>query len=164
MFPDPCVLIPLLGFSGLDCSRGAVSAARLEQWETGALDPEAVRDRFVTGDWAKGKQRSELQPKDGDDDDDEVYGDFEDMETGANLAGGSGDTVKDAAMKAIQASVLRSPFLHPFNRALPPSCLASVSIPSVSRSCLWIKGRILGAAKCLHVLLCLPRLHCFVLP
>ena len=57
-------------------------------------DPE-LRNRFVTGDWSAAATRGEKQPKnDGDESDeeneDEVYGDFEDLETGEKFEGGEG--------------------------------------------------------------------------
>ena len=50
-------------------------------------DP-ALRNRFVTGDWDAAGARAEAQPLDESAmDDDEVYGDFEDLETGEKFAG-----------------------------------------------------------------------------
>ncbi len=76
------------------------------------------------GDWAAGKRRSTARPSTADDDEDAhddvahdggyrdggydsneedaVYGDFEDMETGMKYTGG--DAVTDAALKAIRAA------------------------------------------------------------
>ncbi|KAL9413491.1 hypothetical protein AB3S75_042053 [Citrus x aurantiifolia] len=44
---------------------------------------ESIRDRFVTGDWSKAAQRNQVSKgnSEGDDSDDAVYGDFEDLET-----------------------------------------------------------------------------------
>lgn len=41
---------------------------------------ESIRDRFTTGDWSKAAQRNDISgpAEDGED----VYGDFEDLETG----------------------------------------------------------------------------------
>jgi ribosome biogenesis protein BMS1 len=60
------------------------------------LEDSSLRNRFVTGDWDAAKARSEAQPpREGEDDDeDEVYGDFEDLETGEKFgpgASGGGD-------------------------------------------------------------------------
>jgi len=60
---------------------------------------EHIRDRFVTGDWESGQARNEARP----DDEDEVYGDFEDIETGEAFRG-SDDPVTQAAVRAISAS------------------------------------------------------------
>ena len=69
-------------------------------------DP-ALRNRFVTGDWDAAGARAEAQPVDESAmDDDEVYGDFEDLETGEKFVGkdskkagsdeeGSGDSSDD---------------------------------------------------------------------
>lgn len=43
---------------------------------------ESLRNRFVTGDWPKASQRGQLSEYNGEDDDDTVYGEFEDLETG----------------------------------------------------------------------------------
>jgi hypothetical protein len=43
---------------------------------------ESIRDRFVTGDWSKAAQRNKLPTANDEDDEDSVYGDFEDLETG----------------------------------------------------------------------------------
>ena len=66
---------------------------------------EAVRNRFVTGDWSKGGVADRLDDDDDDDDDEgygggggmpegvddeEVYGDFEDLEEGAQEDGDEG--------------------------------------------------------------------------
>ena len=46
--------------------------------------------RFVTGDWAAAERRATAVPgAEGDDEDDDVYGDFEDIEAGLGQTGGS---------------------------------------------------------------------------
>jgi len=47
-----------------------------------------IKDCFVTGQWAKGQDAEELIKLD---DEDEVYGDFEDLETGQVVTGGKDD-------------------------------------------------------------------------
>ncbi|KXZ47518.1 hypothetical protein GPECTOR_34g677 [Gonium pectorale] len=98
---DTCRVIP--GPDSLAAWRGDGSAALLA----------ALRNRFVTGDWGEGQRRAEARPG-GDSDeggsggeadsDDEVFGEFEDMEaaekSGHGAAGG-GDAVAAAASKAI---------------------------------------------------------------
>ncbi|KAK9132178.1 hypothetical protein Scep_011706 [Stephania cephalantha] len=42
---------------------------------------ESIRDRFVTGDWSKAARRGR-EAESGSEDDDEVFGEFEDLETG----------------------------------------------------------------------------------
>ena len=45
--------------------------------------------RFVTGDWAAAERRATVVPgAEGEDDDDDVYGDFEDIEAGLGKTGG----------------------------------------------------------------------------
>ncbi|WCJ43894.1 hypothetical protein M5689_024603 [Euphorbia peplus] len=62
-----------------DCSK-FTKYADLKNWKEGEIY-ENIRDRFVTGDWSKAAQRN--QPSNANtDDDDDVYGDFEDLETG----------------------------------------------------------------------------------
>ena len=54
------------------------------------LDDPSLRNRFVTGDWDVAKARSEAQPRDENgEEDDEVYGDFEDLETGEKFGPGA---------------------------------------------------------------------------
>lgn len=65
-----------------------VEEAVLRGWEEeGAL--EQLRDRFVTGSWAAAEARAAAVPgNEADEDDDEdadVFGDFEDIETGEPL-------------------------------------------------------------------------------
>ncbi|KAL7122019.1 hypothetical protein ACP275_01G019700 [Erythranthe tilingii] len=42
----------------------------------------SIRDRFVTGDWSKASLRNQLSKGTDGDEDDEAFGDFEDLETG----------------------------------------------------------------------------------
>lgn len=51
---------------------------QLKDWSNEDLI-RSIRDRFVTGDWSKAAQRGQME--DGDNDE-SVYGDFEDLETG----------------------------------------------------------------------------------
>ncbi|KAG0630203.1 hypothetical protein M758_1G161900 [Ceratodon purpureus] len=88
-----------------DCSRLEKDPSSFHDWR----DPElikSVRDRFVTGDWNKAANRGkggENEEEDADDDndglgDDEVFGDFEDLETGEQhvAANPEGDVGGDA--------------------------------------------------------------------
>lgn len=98
----------------MDTSRAPVPPSALEHW----AEPQAVeelRNRFVTGEWAAGEARGAARPQeDGEDgsegavrgdgsDEDEVYGDFEDLETGQHFAGSS-DPATRAAAAAIKAA------------------------------------------------------------
>ena len=93
--------------NALDCSRLKISIESLRHWQTpGAA--EELRNRFVTGDWQAGEARSSARPQDDDhgsgtDSDEDVYGDFEDVETGQVFAG-SDDPATRAAALAIQAA------------------------------------------------------------
>jgi len=54
--------------SALDSARTAISTALLAAWEgRGAV--EALRNRFVTGDWEEGRKRAEATPGEEDDED-----------------------------------------------------------------------------------------------
>ncbi|KAL6785735.1 hypothetical protein ACKKBF_B01435 [Auxenochlorella protothecoides x Auxenochlorella symbiontica] len=98
--------------SGLeDCSRAwAAWDATIAAWGDDAA-VEGLRDRFVTGDWAAAEERSAARPRDGgagaDEDpgseEEEVYGDFEDVETGDRFEG-SADPATRAAAAAIKLS------------------------------------------------------------
>ena len=88
-----------------DCTKAAAPSglhAVVEKWS----EPETVeglRDRFVTGDWDAGAARNAARPEDEGSDDD-VYGDFEDLETGQVFQGlqGSDDVVTQTAAKALR--------------------------------------------------------------
>ena len=73
----------------------------LSTWD----DPEAIeqlRNRFVTGDRDAGAARNAARPDEEESgDDDEVYGDFEDLETGQVFKGGD-DIVTQTAAKALE--------------------------------------------------------------
>ncbi|KAJ9526363.1 hypothetical protein QJQ45_009839 [Haematococcus lacustris] len=96
----------------LDSSRVLLPPTLLSHWE----QPEAVqglRNRFVTGDWAQGQQRSGARPQEdageGEEDgegSDEVFGDVEDMETGARFT--PRDTGGDEVLAAAQNAILQS--------------------------------------------------------
>ena len=69
---------------GVDCT---VWGAELGQdWQEEAV-MDRIRDCFVTGAWAKGRDAEELMKLD-DMEEEEVYGDFEDLETGEKVEGG----------------------------------------------------------------------------
>ncbi|CAL5347849.1 unnamed protein product [Camellia sinensis] len=62
-----------------DCSK-FTNHASLKNWKI-EESIESIRDRFVTGDWSKAAHRSHASEAIGDNDDD-VFGEFEDLETG----------------------------------------------------------------------------------
>lgn len=77
-----------------DCSK-FTSYTNLKDWKEEKLI-ENIRDRFVTGDWTKAAQRNRSAGIHADDDD-EVYGDFEDLETGEKRNGNETDKAAKAA-------------------------------------------------------------------
>lgn len=84
-----------------DCSKSQVDCSQLTDW-LNQETIESIRDRFVTGDWLKAARRGE-QMEGSEEDDDSVYGDFEDLETGekykdgdANVGSENGKCVKDS--------------------------------------------------------------------
>lgn len=93
-------LFPLLflqklgeGFVGDDLNIGDISKftnrASLKDWKEDE-HIESIRDRFVTGDWSKAAQRNQTLEANTDDNDD-VYGNFEDLETGEKHDGNRTD-------------------------------------------------------------------------
>ena len=89
-----------------DCSRQSQLQATgvtsiVDKW-SGPDTVEGLRDRFVTGDWEAGAARNAARPDEDDGNSDgEVYGDFEDLETG-QVFEGSDDLVTQAAAKALK--------------------------------------------------------------
>ncbi|VVA20327.1 PREDICTED: ribosome biogenesis [Prunus dulcis] len=80
-----------------DCSK-FTNYSNLKDWKEEKLR-EGIRDRFVTGDWSKASQRNQAAEAKVEDDD-AVYGDFEDLETGEKHDGNhSSDTSNDANHK-----------------------------------------------------------------
>ncbi|GMN36245.1 hypothetical protein TIFTF001_005854 [Ficus carica] len=81
------------GFVGDDLNIGDVSKftnrASLKDWKEDE-HIERIRDRFVTGDWSKAAQRNQTSEANTDDNDD-VYGNFEDLETGEKHDGNRTD-------------------------------------------------------------------------
>ncbi|CAD7700942.1 unnamed protein product [Ostreobium quekettii] len=91
--------------NGLDSSRVVFPLDIVQKWE-GEGSAEVLRNRFVTGSWEEGRRRSEARPGTSDGSDDgtsdggDVYGDFEDVETG-EMFGGPKDAVTEMAQRAI---------------------------------------------------------------
>lgn len=77
-----------------DCSK-FTSHTNLKDWKEEKLI-ENIRDRFVTGDWTKAAQRNQSTETNADDDE-EAYGDFEDLETGEKHNGNETDEAAKAA-------------------------------------------------------------------
>ncbi|XP_051151391.1 ribosome biogenesis protein bms1 [Andrographis paniculata] len=72
-----------------DCSK-FISNNSQKDWKSEEL-LGSIRDRFVTGDWSKASLRNQLSEgtvgHDDNGDDDEVFGEFEDLETGEKYEG-----------------------------------------------------------------------------
>ncbi|KAL6660092.1 hypothetical protein ACP70R_002214 [Stipagrostis hirtigluma subsp. patula] len=98
--------------------------AELRDWSNEDLI-NSIRDRFVTGNWSKAALRGQEINENGDDDE-EVYGDFEDLETGevhkmqaAENVEGSGGIHKEDDLKAeerrLKKLALRAKFDAEYN-------------------------------------------------
>lgn len=80
-------------FDGDDCSK-FTSNSESKNWKDDDLI-ESIRHRFVTGDWSKAAQRAQSTGA-GPDDDDDAYGDFEDLELSD---GPNSETEKNVSMQ-----------------------------------------------------------------
>lgn len=83
--------------NGDDCSKYA-NHVKFKNWKDEQLI-ESIRDRFVTGDWSKASRRGQDAEAKGEDDDDAVYGEFEDVETGEKFESQETDDVGTDAMQ-----------------------------------------------------------------
>ena len=87
-----------------DCSK-FINLANLKNWKEDEII-EGIRDRFVTGNWSKAASRGQVLEAGSDHDDDDVYGDFEDLETGEQYQSReAGDTGNDAIHKENDSSI-----------------------------------------------------------
>ncbi|KAF5197081.1 Ribosome biogenesis protein bms1 [Thalictrum thalictroides] len=83
-----------------------INHVKLKNWKDEELI-ESIRDRFVTGDWSKASRRGQISDANGEDDD-AVYGEFEDLETGEKFENsqtenpGSEATQKDEDPAALE--------------------------------------------------------------
>ncbi|KAH9611759.1 hypothetical protein KSS87_009023 [Heliosperma pusillum] len=97
-----------------DCSK-STSILSFKNWQDDKL-VESIRDRFVTGDWSKAGERAhESEANNDDDGEDDVFGDFEDVEMGEpdalNLTGDGGAKQKEDDA-AIEMRKLKKLALH----------------------------------------------------
>lgn len=136
-----------------DCSK-FITNARLKDWKSEDLIA-SIRDRFVTGDWSKASLRNQLSGgtigDDNDGDDDAIFGEFEDLETGQKHDGNHADDIKDSSKDDAMAAeerrlkklALRAKFdaQYPFLRTFYTFHLSSFEI---GLAILWVGG---GAAK-----------------
>ena len=103
-----------------DCSKGRIVLAEGawrvdEEGSDAGEDFESIRNRFVTGDWEAGNERGEMRPLEEDEgSDSELYGDFEDLESGEKFGAGSGgggaDGEDDASELAIRKAAKKAAF------------------------------------------------------
>lgn len=108
-----------------DCSK-FTNLENLKNWKDEELI-QSIRDRFVTGDWQKAKSRNKVPGSNSEeeDDDDAVYGDFEDLEAENNrhqtndIGNGAIQKENDSAAeeRRLKKLALRAKFdaQYPFN-------------------------------------------------
>lgn len=68
------------------------------------LDIESIRDRFVTGDWSKAALRNKSSEV--IEDDDSVFADFEDLETGEKYESYHAENTTDATVQTTEDSTI----------------------------------------------------------
>ncbi|KAL0812654.1 hypothetical protein Bca101_069097 [Brassica carinata] len=96
-----------------DCSK-FVNYGNLKNWKEKEVCEE-IRDRFTTGDWSKAALRNKNSVAGDEGEDDELYGDFEDLETGEkhndheNMESGTNEDV-EAAERRLKKLALRAKF------------------------------------------------------
>lgn len=103
-----------------DCSK-FVNYGNLKNWKEKEVC-EDIRDRFTTGDWSKAALRNKNSVAGDEGEDDELYGDFEDLETGEkhndheNMESGTNEDV-EAAERRLKKLALRAKFdaQYPFS-------------------------------------------------
>lgn len=87
-----------------DCSK-FTNHANLKKWKEVEI-VESIRDHFITGDWSKAASRGQVLETGIDRDDDDVYGEFEDLETGEQYRSQeAGDAGNDAIHKENDSSI-----------------------------------------------------------
>lgn len=105
-----------------DCSK-FISDGSLKDWRSEDVIA-SIRDRFVTGDWSKASMRNQLSEGTvGDDDDDAVFGEFEDLETGQKFEGDHADAMggssKDDALAAEERKLKKLALRAKFDAQYP---------------------------------------------
>ncbi|KAJ4967649.1 hypothetical protein NE237_014350 [Protea cynaroides] len=110
-----------------DCSK-FIGHGKLKNWKNEEFI-ESIRDRFVTGDWSKAARRGQTTGDDSEDDDDAVYGDFEDLESGEKNEGHQTDHVGSKSQnddgkanedRRLKKLALRAKFDAQYNASEPP--------------------------------------------
>ncbi|KAJ0013539.1 hypothetical protein Pint_19535 [Pistacia integerrima] len=113
-------------FNTEDCSKFR-SYENIKNWKEEEIY-ESIRDRFVTGDWLKAARRNQGSESNFEDDEDnDVYGDFEDLETGekheSHPIGDSGNgTIQNEDKSAIEERRLKKLVLRAKFDAQYPFC------------------------------------------
>ncbi|KZV24907.1 hypothetical protein F511_21605 [Dorcoceras hygrometricum] len=77
-----------------DCSK-FLNTATKKNWKSEDLIA-SIRNRFVTGDWSKASLRNQFSETTNDDDDDAVFGEVEDLETGQKFNSRHSDVLNDS--------------------------------------------------------------------
>lgn len=75
-----------------DCSKFTMLSGK--NWKDEEVI-ENIRDRFVTGDWSKAARRGQLSEAMDDDEDGDVFGEFEDLETGQKYESSQGADISE---------------------------------------------------------------------
>nr|XP_043620460.1 ribosome biogenesis protein BMS1 homolog [Erigeron canadensis] len=99
-----------------------INYANAKDWKDGETI-EGIRDRFVTGDWSKAARRGKVDEVDAEEDD--AYGEFEDLETGEKHEGDkTGDDNKDSdpivEERRLKKLALRAKFDAQYNGSESP--------------------------------------------
>ncbi|KAK9072741.1 hypothetical protein SSX86_009176 [Deinandra increscens subsp. villosa] len=107
-----------------DGSSKFTNYASTKDWKEGEII-ESIRDRFVTGDWSKAAQRAKAAETENENDDADVFGEFEDLETGEKHEGDkTGDSNKDidsaVEERRLKKLALRAKFDAQFNGSESP--------------------------------------------
>ncbi|KAG8646425.1 ribosome biogenesis protein BMS1 homolog isoform X2 [Manihot esculenta] len=104
-----------------DCSKFTKYAGR-KNWKEEEIY-ESIRDRFVTGDWSKAAQRNQSSVTNTEEEDD-IYGDFEDLETGERYESGSQPVENEedhaAEERRLKKLALRAKFDAQYDGSEPP--------------------------------------------
>ncbi|XP_009118525.1 ribosome biogenesis protein BMS1 homolog [Brassica rapa] len=91
-----------------DCSR-FVNYGNLKNWKE-KEDCEIIRNRFTTGDWSKAALRNQNSVADNEGEDDELYGDFEDLEEAGEKHNIDENMESEVVERSLKKLALRAKF------------------------------------------------------
>ena len=91
-----------------DCSR-FVNYGNLKNWKE-KEDCEIIRNRFTTGDWSKAALRNQNSVADNEGEDDELYGDFEDLEEAGEKHNIDENMESEVVERSLKKLALRAEF------------------------------------------------------